>query len=183
MAVKAAKVMTKTSIRRTSDGRGFTLIELLVTLVIMGLLAGLATLSVGGSAHRQARDEAQRLYQVLRVASEEASLQGEEYGLLIDQEAYSMMQFDAGEQTWNAAVGRHFSAHEMPGSVRFDFRPEQQTNQGSPGIGNRDSGASPQVLVLSSGEISAFEILFYSSDSPDPAARIGSDGSGTINWD
>jgi len=183
MVVKAAKVMTKTFIRRTSDCSGFTLIELLVTLVIMGLLAGLATLSVGGSAHRQARDEAQRLYQILSVASEEAALQGEEYGLLVDEETYSVMRFDAGEQTWGTADGRHFSVHQLPGSVRFDFRPEQLQQLATRGSAGSGAGEAPQVLVLSSGEISAFEMLFYSSDSPDPAARISSDGSGAINWD
>ena len=64
MRISAA---TPSSGARRADGsravraRGFTLIEILVTLVIMALLAGLASLSVGGSAHRQARDEVERL--------------------------------------------------------------------------------------------------------------------------
>ncbi|MBK7521377.1 MAG: type II secretion system protein [Gammaproteobacteria bacterium] len=69
--------MMPISIRRISEPRGFTLIEMLVTLLIMGVLAGLATLAVGGQAQRQANDEAQRLYQILGYASEEATLAGE----------------------------------------------------------------------------------------------------------
>src|SRR5262245_16781812 len=101
--------------------RGFTLIEILVTLVIMGLLAGLASLSGGGSAHRQAQDEVERLWQVLDFASDEATLQGEEYGLELAEDGYTVLRFDPEEENWSEATERQLAPHTLPGNVRMEF--------------------------------------------------------------
>jgi general secretion pathway protein H len=55
--------------------RGFTLLEMLVALVIVGMLAGLAMVSVNQGS-RGLRFEAQRLAQLMILAREEAMLRG-----------------------------------------------------------------------------------------------------------
>jgi hypothetical protein len=49
-----------------------------------------------------------------------------------------------------------------------------------PGARRDGEAGVPEVLILSSGEISSFHVDFVAGDSPDPAAAIGSDGSGTL---
>ena len=64
---------------------GFTLVEMLVTLVIMALLAGLATLSAGGNAQRAARDETNDLLR--RLVASNAELKAEVTALKKSNEA------------------------------------------------------------------------------------------------
>lgn len=166
------------SIRRISEPRGFTLIEMLVTLLIMGVLAGLATLAVGGQAQRQANDEAQRLYQILGYASEEATLAGEEYGLLVDDDGYGFVRFDPGEEQWLPAPARAFADHELPVGLRMEISVEDTPVLAA--ARRNDALRSPEVVILSSGEISSFHMDFVSGKDSDPAASISSDGSGTL---
>ena len=173
----------RTSALNRSRGRsaGFTLIEILVTLVIMGLLAGLASLSVGGSAHRQARDEGDRLVQVLDFARDEATLQGEEYGVDLEDDGYKVLHFDADSESWSEATERQLASHKISGSVRMQSSLGEITEL--PRKDRQHAGsddARPEVLVLSSGEITAFEIAFRAGDAGEPSIRIRSDGSGTL---
>lgn len=173
--------MTPTS-PRTRNDTGFTLIELLVTLVIMGLLAGLASLSVGGSATRQARDEAARFHQLLGFASDEATLQGEELGLRVEDDGYSVMRFDPESETWTPMppTDRQFAAHTLPASVRLELTLTETMELQTAEPSGVDAEGPPEVLVLSSGEISPFRADFRAGDSTEPAASIRSDGSGTL---
>jgi general secretion pathway protein H len=175
--------------RRTGAGgaRGFTLIEMLVTLVIMGLLAGLASLSIGGSTQRVAREEAERLVQVLGFAAEEAAYQGEEYGLLFEEDRYSVLRFDPESETWSEATEKQLAAHDLPASVRIELMLGDRAELPTSGKPRRETGdvelPRPEVLVLSSGEISSFDIEFRAGDGAEPAARISSDGSGNLRQD
>ena len=50
---------------------GFTLIEILVVLVVVGLLAALAVMSMGGSSRdREMDNEVRELYLLMQTASE-----------------------------------------------------------------------------------------------------------------
>ena len=64
--------------RRTAPAStaGFTLIEVLVVLVLIGVIAGLATLSLGNGAERELRKESDRLAAVLRLARDELLISG-----------------------------------------------------------------------------------------------------------
>jgi general secretion pathway protein H len=54
---------------------GFTLIEILVVLVVVGLLAALAVMSMGGSSRdREMENEVRELYLLMQTASEQAIL-------------------------------------------------------------------------------------------------------------
>ena len=165
--------------------RGFTLIELLVVLVIMGLLAGLASLSVGGSAHRQALDEAERFAEVVGFVSDEAVMQGEEYGLVLAEDSYSVLRFDPESERWSEATDRQLARHELPVGVRLEVRLDEdlqlpRRGRSTGGGANDEQQPVPGILVLSSGEISPFEIGFHSGNDTDVAALIRSDGSGKL---
>ena len=170
--------MTPISTRRTSEQRGFTLIELLLTLVIMGVLAGLATLAVGGQTQRQVNAEARRLHQLLGYASDEATLAGEEYGLLLDAEGYGFARFDPAEEQWLPALTREFADHVLPAGIRLDIRVEDTPVLAAER--RNDALRSPEIMILSTGEISSFRLDFVSGESSGPTASISSDGSGTL---
>jgi general secretion pathway protein H len=81
--------------------RGFTLLEVLVVIVIVGIMVSVATISIGTIGRdNQVQDEAERLQSIMNQASQEAQLQGREYGLLVDSDGYEFFIFDAKLQTW-----------------------------------------------------------------------------------
>jgi general secretion pathway protein H len=58
------------------SGDGFTLIELLVVIVILGIVAGMVTLSVAPSEQRRLTEELDRLAALFRLAHDEARISG-----------------------------------------------------------------------------------------------------------
>ena len=74
--------------------RGFTLLELLVVIVIMGIAAGVVTLSVAPSADRLLNDEGKRMVALFRLAQEEARAQGRPIAWEADIQGYRFLTED-----------------------------------------------------------------------------------------
>lgn len=178
---------------------GFTLIELLVVLVILGTLLSLAVLSTGGGRSRELQGEAQRLAALIGVLSDEAVLENREYGLLIDDEGYRVLVFDEARDRWTQLPGEE-KEHELPAWTRLDLELDGQplklaapVRQGEDeqGPGGEARQASrrqntsqqntpklpePQLLVLSSGELSPFRLLVAERERQGDAYALSSDG-------
>jgi len=72
-----------------NTGKGFTLIELLIVIVLMGLITGMAMLSMGTADPRdQQKLEAERLVKLLELASQEAIARGDIIGLELFSQGY-----------------------------------------------------------------------------------------------
>lgn len=168
---------------------GFTLIELLVVLVILGSLVSLAVLSTGSSSSsREVRDEARRIAALIGVLADEAVLDNREYGLAIDSEGYRVLNYDETSTQWRDTG--HTDAHRLPEWMRLDLELDgtplrlavpATRQRGNAGL-SRESGSTdtpeeqPQLLILSSGELSPFR-LKVSDRRPDGATWVvASDG-------
>lgn len=159
-----------------NPAHGFTLIELLVVLVILGSLLGLAVFSLGiAGPERELRNEAERLAGLIGVLAEEAVLDNQEYGLLLSRDAYQVLRYDALTQSWLALAEQ---PHRLPGWAELSLEldgaalalplPEGQT----PGEG----ALTPQLLLLSSGEISPFRLRLAERRADGLRLRLVSDG-------
>lgn len=72
-----------------NKAKGFTLIELLIVIVLMGLITGMAMLSMGTADPRdQQKLEAERLVKLLELASQEAIARGDIIGLELFSQGY-----------------------------------------------------------------------------------------------
>ena len=174
--------------------RGFTLVELLVVLVILGALVGLATLSIGiAGPARELQGEAERLAGLVGVLVEEAVLDNREYGLLLEPGRYRVLAFDEGLARW---VERPGSAHDLPGWARLSYQLDGEPLRLA-GPGGRaaieaqgaldeadkaaeaeqaSAGPQPQLLVLSSGELSPFSLQLQERRQDGLRLQLASDG-------
>jgi general secretion pathway protein H len=168
--------------------RGFTLIELLVVLVIIGSLTSLAVLSSGqSSSSRELRDEAERLAALVSVLADEAVLDGREYGLLVKAEGYRVLTYDNASGNWAALESQR--EHRIPVWARLSLElegealklpePKPLEDASAPSREEREKPKErllPQVLILSSGELSPFRLRLEERRSGGGAYALASDG-------
>ena len=97
--------------------RGFTLMELLVVMVLIGVVAGLASLSIGDGAERQLRSEADRLAATLRLARDELLITGEsDRALGMRRDGYSFLELvvlDDSTREWHPLVDSQLGPREF----------------------------------------------------------------------
>ncbi|VXC60035.1 Type II secretion system protein H [Pseudomonas sp. 8Z] len=152
--------------------RGFTLIELLVVLVILGSLIGLAVFSVGiAGPGRELRSEAERLSGLVGVLVDEAVLDNREYGLYFSESGYRVLRYDPRRAQWQALDGQ---AHELPGWAQIVFEVEGEPLQLP--RGDEADELTPQLLILSSGELTPFRLRLAERGRDGVRLQLSSDG-------
>ena len=156
--------------------RGFTLIELLVVLVILGSLIGIATLSIGiAGPSRELRNEAERLAGLIGVLAEEAVLDNREYGLYLTDRAYQVLRYDSQSARWDALDGK---PHSLPDWAELSVELEGEALKLPPPSGGQSGSAGklPQLLMLSSGELSPFRLRLSERRKDGMGLSLSSDG-------
>lgn len=139
--------------------RGFTLIEILVVVLIIGILATMFGLSIGNrSLDERIRTEAQRLEQVLKLASEEAQAKGMLVGFRYTREGYELLGLNQ-DGGWAPFEGNGpLRAREL--GVPFELQLKVEGRAVPPGISREffeeNQPIEPQFLLLSSGELMPF---------------------------
>jgi general secretion pathway protein H len=158
------------------EARGFTLIELLVVLVILGSLIGLAVLSTGlAGPARELRNEAERLAGLIGVLAEEAVLDNREYGLQLSREAYQVLQYDPVSTRWQALSDK---PHRLPVWAELSVELEGEALELPLPVGSEKTrkNRTPQLLILSSGELSPFRLRLGERRKDGLRLQLSSDG-------
>lgn len=136
----------------SSPQRGFTLIELLVVVFIVGVIISFASLNLGGrSLEDQAHEEARRLNEIFRLARDDAALTGLELGWLTTEQGYRFLALS--DQGW-APYGEHtpLRPRKLPQPFQLEVKVDDLPLETNP------ERVAPQVLFLSSGEITPFAV-------------------------
>ena len=176
--------------------RGFTLIELMVVLVILAFFSGMVVLSIGDSFARELRSEAERFHIVVQAASDEAVYSSSDIGVLMTDTGYTLMRVGPIAREWQGYTSGAFVEHSLDSLIRIRWTIEGFSrvapDDDSPGFLDREGddqhfsdslvtdadAKTPQVLLLASGEVTAFAVDFFAADETAGSLvyRVESDG-------
>ncbi|WP_245742659.1 type II secretion system minor pseudopilin GspH [Marinobacter segnicrescens] len=157
---------------------GFTMIEILVVLVLLGLLASLAIVNLGGGEQRELNSKVRELYVLMQTAAEQAILNNEELGLVVDEQGYRFLVYDELEQTWRSESERLFQGRNFPEWMSVTLFSEDDIPRLARGNDEEDEEGSlrPDIVFYSSAETTPFELEFLATTSPDYRFRLEADG-------
>ncbi|MDH3589102.1 MAG: type II secretion system minor pseudopilin GspH [Gammaproteobacteria bacterium] len=158
--------------RMPAESRGFTLLELMVVVVIIGTVVSLAVLGLGDNAARKLDEEANRFASLLRLAADEAVLQGRDIGVYIDDVSYGFHVYDDDFRRWTPmAADALFRKRNMIEGIRLELFLDDvelvlptATDDDDDEAEDQEEPVNPQVLLLSSGEITPFELVIEFED-------------------
>ena len=153
---------------------GFTLLELMVVLVLMGIIFSFAVLSLRGTDISDLMEqETRRLAALLELASDEAILQGEELAINFEDDGYEFLVLQ--ENSWRSPGDDGLlKAYSLPAEIELRLEvegepPELNNLAALEDGGNEDDeeeeNLTPQVFILSSGEMTPFSVTFRSFQS------------------
>ena len=147
---------------------GFTLLELLVVLVIMAIGTAMAMISMGIlDPDKDVAKESRRLKALLQMAQEQAIFQGRSIGLEITNDNYRFFLYDRRPDAEGNMISlwvpmtndEIFKTRELPDDIVLELLIDDRDIQLP--VLDDDEAPAPQILMLSSGDMSNFEIYFY----------------------
>ncbi len=149
--------------RSAAAGRsaGFTLLELMVVMVLIGIIFSFAVLSMRGDDVAEImQQEARRLETLLALANDEAIVRGEELGVRFTDEGYEFLVL--AQEGWQVPDDGLLKAYTLPADITMELELEgdQSSDNEKP---QPDTELPPQVLILSSGEMTPFAVIFSSN--------------------
>lgn len=166
--------------RRAPGDRGFTLIELLVVVTVIGVIAAAAVLALtAGGRDRDIEQQARRLTALLELASEEAIMQGREFGFELVADGYRFVVYEPEtDEWWLLDDDMHLGPRQLPEGLRPGLAMEGRELTLPTAFGETPR---PQVMLLSSGEITPFQLTLQRQGQTRPGASLDADAFGRLS--
>lgn len=178
-------------------GGGFTLVEVLVVVVIIAILTTIGILSIGVlGGDTQRKSEVEHFEDVAATAIQEATLEGRDFGVRLQQTSYEVYVYSPRRARWEAVRDdRLYAVHTLPAGlsfglslegreVRLDEQPPTRAEIVDPKTELSQSTTSqsrkelkPQLIFYASGDVSPYHLeLRRDGDSEAWTVDEGADG-------
>ena len=144
--------------------KGFTLIEIMVVLVLIGVIASLAVLSLAGTEADPAKDTAQRLSATLQSLRQEALFRQKDYGVAITPDGYTILEWTGNDWTSPPAEDLNMrSQYTLPEGhgLELELLVDGRDGFEDPAQGGTSASLVPDLMLLSTGESTEFELALY----------------------
>lgn len=113
---------------------------------------------------RELDGEVERYTDVVAAATEQAVLEGRDFGVHFAPEGYAVYTYSAERQRWETvADDRTYEKHEFPAGIAVQL--EIEGRQLQLGRERPDAPRVPQVLLYSSGDVSPYVLTLAREDS------------------
>ncbi|MCL9780314.1 type II secretion system minor pseudopilin GspH [Vibrio sp. S4M6] len=162
--------------------RGFTLIEVLLVVLLVAITAVAVISTLPTNKKDFAKKSAQLLYQRLQLLNEEAILNGQDYGIRVNETKSRYTIMTLGEKGWQVKKLENMSAQtQLPSDLSLHFELgggvwKDNDRLFKPGSLFDDSKFDdsddkekkqepPQIFILSSGEVTPFSLTLYPANS------------------
>ncbi|PAV25636.1 type II secretion system protein GspH [Tamilnaduibacter salinus] len=157
----------------------------MVVLVVVGLLAVIAVVNLGSGGQRQAlENDIRELFLLMQTASEEAVFNNQELGVRVTDEGYRFLALDPLEESWEPLGERLFEPRQWSEGVVVTL----DVDTSLPGLasgeddGGEEEALQPDIVFFSSGESTAFELVFSPRGRDEVRHRLETDGLEPIEW-
>jgi general secretion pathway protein H len=152
----------------------------LVVVVIIAIVASVAVISVNALGRdTEIGDETRRLSGLIGMVREQAEMEGRDYGLRLEEEKYDFLLFDVRRNDW-LTIGddKLLRPRELPDGLRLRLWLEGREVVLRPPP-DRKKPRPPQITLLSSGDITAFDLKIVREGS-DNESSIKADATGKV---
>ena len=160
--------------RHRLAARAFTLIELLVVIALLGILISIAVVSfnlIGDD--RGVQKEILKISSLMDLASDEAQMQGRDYGLEFLQSGYRFVEYDPYIEAWSEVIGDDLlKPRSLQEGMELELKLEdhrvllqseasemQQEDEEEETDRDLTDDYLPHVLILASGDITPFQLF------------------------
>jgi len=151
-------------------GRGFTLFELLVTIVIIGIVVSLAILAIGDNQTEREERATATLGALIELARETAFFNGEDVALSFWRYGYAFHRLE--ENKWTPMTeDPHLRTRLVPPDMELQLYLEGLEVELP-----QEEKDEPQVFILSSGEMTPFEVRIGNEDEIIPELSVDAVG-------
>ncbi|MDE1463850.1 type II secretion system minor pseudopilin GspH [Spartinivicinus poritis] len=160
---------------------GFTLIEVLVVVVIIGVLASVAVLSLGdGGREREIRQQLSELALLFEQMQTTAVYKNQSYGIKLKEDRLSFLSWDRSNRKWQEEVSGKdkeipWKPIKLAGGLTFqnlmidskdspigDLLAKQRKRLKDNQIIKKELGPVPDIAFLSSYEVTPFKLTIVS---------------------
>jgi len=145
-----------------------------VVVVIVAIVASVMVLSVNVlGKDTEVEDESRRLVALFGLVREHAELENRDYGLRVEEAGYQFFRYDPRRVEWQPVEDDDlFRRRSLPDGVRPRLYVEAREVSLRPPT-DKKLGWPPQVMVLSSGDLTSFELRLLREETDREATLIG----------
>ena len=164
--------------------KGFTLVEILVVVVIMAVVISLAVLSIGVTGRdNQLDQEGRRIQALIDLLHERAVLEGRDFGVSIQPNAYDFLVYDTIRDQWaKFDLENEFRHRDLPKGVTFQLQLDQQPVVLKAPDKALSGGTlqAPQLAIAASGEGTPFRLILQ-RDATQARTAVDGDSLGKVS--